>query len=100
MTAVRASGSPMNVLLLGVGAVGSVLARHLAAHRSVGRLTLADFDTTRAARLREEIAAAHPGLADRLRVEAVDASDPAAWRAPAGIRGWFSAPSSPASTAR
>jgi saccharopine dehydrogenase (NAD+, L-lysine-forming) len=68
----------MNVLLLGVGAVGSVIARHLSGHRSVGRLTLADFDTTRAARLREEIAAAHPGLADRLRVEAVDASDPAA----------------------
>ena len=71
-------GSGMNVLLLGVGAVGSVIARHLSGRRSVGRLTLADFDTTRAARLREEIAAAHPGLADRLRVEPVDASDPAA----------------------
>lgn len=77
MSAVRAQGA-MNVLLLGVGAVGSVLARHLAAHRSVARLTLADQDTRRAARLREELVEAGPGQPDRLRVESVDASDPSA----------------------
>lgn len=75
MNVVRTPGAPMNVLLLGIGAVGSVIARHLAAHRSVGRLTLADQDTTRAARLRDELVAAGPGQPDRLRVEAVDASD-------------------------
>ena len=67
----------MNVLLLGVGAVGSVIARHLIPHRSVSRLTLADRDTTRALRLTSDLEASTPGLKEKMRVEAVDASDAA-----------------------
>lgn len=66
----------MNVLLLGVGAVGSVIARHLAAHRAVSRLTLADRDTTRAVALKRDLDASSPTLG-RVQVEAVDASDAA-----------------------
>lgn len=70
----------MNVLLLGVGAVGSVIGRHLAAHRSVSRLTLGDRDTTRARQLKKDLDAASPALAERVRVEEVDASDAAGLR--------------------
>ena len=65
----------MNVLLLGVGAVGSVIARHLIPHRAVTRVTLADRDTTRALRLKGDLDAASPALKDKSRVEAVDASN-------------------------
>ena len=67
----------MNVLLLGVGAVGSIIARHLAPHRAVSRLTLADRDTTRALRLKRDLDAASPTLAGRVAVEPVDASNTA-----------------------
>lgn len=62
----------MNALLLGVGAVGSVIARHLAAHRDITRLTLCDRDTRRA----EALAGALDG--SRVRVEPLDAAEPAA----------------------
>jgi saccharopine dehydrogenase (NAD+, L-lysine-forming) len=65
----------VNVLLLGVGAVGSVIARHLIPHRAVTRVTLADRDTTRALRLKRDLDAASPGVQDKSRVETVDASD-------------------------
>lgn len=71
------------VLLLGVGAVGSVIARHLAAHRAVARLTLADRDTARAAALAGSIgrgAAGAPASAAEVRVVPLDAADPAALR--------------------
>jgi len=64
----------MNVLLLGVGAIGSVISHHLAAHRAVAGLTLCDRDTRRAESLAGEVG---PG---RVRVMALDAADPAALR--------------------
>ena len=70
MTRARANG---DVLLLGTGAVGSVIARHLAAHPAVTGLTLADRDTPRAASLARALAAA--GAGDRVSVAAIDASD-------------------------
>ena len=59
----------MKVLQLGVGAIGTVVARHLAGHRAVESLTLGDMDTTRAEALAREV----PG---RVAVERVDAADP------------------------
>jgi saccharopine dehydrogenase (NAD+, L-lysine-forming) len=71
----------VNVLLLGTGAVGAVVARHLAAHRAVRRLTLADADRSRVERLARDLEAAHPGAIEgRLGVETVDAADGAALR--------------------
>ena len=77
----------MNVLLLGVGAVGSVIARHLAAHRAVSRLTLADRDTTRASALKRHLDLSSPALAGKVAVEAVDASDAADLRRACRDRG-------------
>lgn len=62
----------MNTLLLGVGAVGSVIARHLAAHRGITSLTLCDRDTRRAEGLARDLDAR------RVRVAQLDAGDPAA----------------------
>ena len=59
----------MKVLLLGVGAVGSVIARHLAGHAAITSLTLADRDTTRARALA-------PELGGRVTVVDADAADP------------------------
>jgi saccharopine dehydrogenase (NAD+, L-lysine-forming) len=70
MTQARTNG---DVLLLGTGAVGSVIARHLAAHPAVTGLTLADRDTPRAASLARALAAT--GAGDRVSVAAIDASD-------------------------
>ncbi|OLE67053.1 MAG: hypothetical protein AUG09_04435 [Acidobacteria bacterium 13_1_20CM_2_68_7] len=61
----------MKVLQLGVGAIGTVVARHLAGHRAVESLTLGDMDTTRADRLARE-------LKGRVSVERADAADPQA----------------------
>ncbi len=61
----------MKVMLLGVGAIGTVVAKHLAGHKAVTSLTLSDMDTTRA----EKLAAELPG---RPRVERLDAADAAA----------------------
>ncbi|HEU5319475.1 MAG TPA: saccharopine dehydrogenase NADP-binding domain-containing protein, partial [Methylomirabilota bacterium] len=58
----------MRIMLLGVGAIGTVVARHLAGHRATTSLTLADMDTTRAESLAREL----PG---RPRVDRVDAAD-------------------------
>jgi saccharopine dehydrogenase (NAD+, L-lysine-forming) len=65
-----------DVLLLGTGAVGSVIARHLVAHPAVTGLTLADRDTPRAASLARALGAA--GAGDRVSVASIDASDRAA----------------------
>ena len=70
MTQGRSSG---DVLLLGTGAVGSVIARHLVAHPAVTGLTLADRDTPRAASLARALGA--EGAGDRVSVAAIDASD-------------------------
>ena len=59
----------MKVLLLGVGAVGTVIAKHLAGHRAVESLTLGDMDTRRAEALVRELGGGN------LRVERVDAAD-------------------------
>lgn len=71
------TGTRGDVLLLGTGAVGGVIARHLAAHPALDRLTLADRDAGRAERLARDLGAgAAPGRpAARLDVAAVDASD-------------------------
>jgi saccharopine dehydrogenase (NAD+, L-lysine-forming) len=61
----------VKVLLLGVGAVGSVIARHLAGHPSIASLTLADRDTTRARALA-------PRLRGAIAIAESDAADPAA----------------------
>ncbi|PYT16078.1 MAG: hypothetical protein DMF51_05525 [Acidobacteria bacterium] len=61
----------MKVLQLGVGAIGTVVARHLTGHRAVESLTLGDMDTTRADRLARE-------LKGRVSVERADAADPQA----------------------
>lgn len=61
----------MKVLQLGVGAIGTVVARHMAGHRSVESLTLGDMDTTRAEKLARE-------LKGKVQVERVDAADPQA----------------------
>ena len=45
----------MKVLQLGVGAIGTVVARHLAGHRAVESLTLGDMDTRRAETLAREL---------------------------------------------
>ncbi len=72
----------MKVMLLGVGAIGTVVARHLAGHRAIEELTLSDMDTTRAEKLAAELggsggsgASGRSGGA-RIRVERVDAADP------------------------
>jgi len=62
----------LRVMLVGVGAIGTVIARHLAGHRAVDGLTLSDLDTSRAERVVREIGARH------LAVEQVDAADPKA----------------------
>ncbi len=64
----------MKVMLLGVGAIGTVVARHLAGHRAIASLTLNDMDTARAERLAAELGGG------RLAVERVDAADPQALR--------------------
>jgi saccharopine dehydrogenase (NAD+, L-lysine forming) len=61
----------MKVLQLGVGAIGTVVARHLAGHRSVESLTLGDMDTRRAETLARE-------LKGNVSVKRVDAADRAA----------------------
>jgi len=61
----------MKILQLGVGAIGTVVARHLAGHREVETLTLGDMDTTRAEKLARE-------LKGKVRVERADAADPQA----------------------
>jgi saccharopine dehydrogenase (NAD+, L-lysine-forming) len=71
----------VNVVLLGVGAVGAVIARHLARHPAITGLTLADRAPARALGLAAELEAATagvrgPGAAQRI-VEA-DAGDPGA----------------------
>ena len=62
----------MKVMLLGVGAIGTVVARHLAGHRAIDSLTLGDMDTRRAESLARELDGG------RIRVERVDAADPQA----------------------
>ncbi len=62
----------MRVLMVGVGAIGTVMTKHLAAHRAIEELTLCDVDTARAERLARELGSG------RVRVERFDASDPAA----------------------
>jgi len=59
----------VKTLLLGVGSVGSVIARHLASHRSITSLTLCDSDTRRAEGLARELDAG------RVRVASLDAGD-------------------------
>ncbi len=61
----------MKILQLGVGAIGTVAARHLAGHRAVESLTLGDMDTTRAGELARE-------LRGKVSVERIDAADPQA----------------------
>ena len=61
----------MRVLQLGVGAIGTVVARHLSGHRAVESLTLCDMDTTRAEKLARE-------LKGKVGVERADAADPQA----------------------
>jgi len=58
----------MKVLQLGVGAIGTVVARHLAGHRAVESLTLCDMDTRRADVLARE-------LKGNVSVKRVDAAD-------------------------
>jgi saccharopine dehydrogenase (NAD+, L-lysine-forming) len=58
-------------MLLGVGAIGTVIAKHLAGHRAVESLTLGDMDTRRAENLARELGG------KSLKVERIDAADPA-----------------------
>jgi saccharopine dehydrogenase (NAD+, L-lysine-forming) len=62
----------MKVMLLGVGAIGTVVARHLAGHRAIDSLTLGDMDTRRAESLARELGGG------RIHVERIDAADPQA----------------------
>ena len=62
----------MKVMLLGVGAIGTVIAKHLSAHRAIESLTLGDMDTRRAEGLARELGGGN------LKVERVDAADGAA----------------------
>ena len=62
----------MKVMLLGVGAIGTVIAKHLAGHRAIESLTLGDMDTRRAENLARELGGKN------LQVERIDAADPAA----------------------
>lgn len=62
----------MKVMLLGVGAIGTVIAKHLAGHRAIEKLTLSDMDTRRAERLARELDGG------RVAVERLDAADPQA----------------------
>ncbi len=59
----------MKVLMVGVGAIGTVMTKHLAAHRAIDELTLSDVDTTRAERLARELGGS------KIRVQSLDASD-------------------------
>jgi saccharopine dehydrogenase (NAD+, L-lysine-forming) len=61
----------MKIMLLGIGGVGTVVAKHIAGHKAVTALTLADMDTARA----EALAKALPG---KPAVDRVDAADDAA----------------------
>ncbi|OLC53777.1 MAG: hypothetical protein AUH92_05285 [Acidobacteria bacterium 13_1_40CM_4_69_4] len=54
-----------------MGAIGTVVARHLSGHRAVESLTLCDMDTTRAEKLARE-------LKGKVGVERADAADPQA----------------------
>jgi len=60
----------MKVMLLGVGAIGTVIAKHLAGHRAIESLTLSDMDTTRAEKLAGELDGSN------IKVERLDAADP------------------------
>ncbi len=60
----------MRVMLLGVGAIGTVIAKHLAGHRAIESLTLSDMDTTRAEKLARELDGSN------IKVERLDAADP------------------------
>jgi saccharopine dehydrogenase (NAD+, L-lysine-forming) len=62
----------MKATLLGVGAIGTVIAKHLAGHRAIDSLILSDMDTTRAEKLARELDGG------RIRVERLDAADPEA----------------------
>lgn len=79
----------MKVVLLGVGAVGGVIARHLARHPAITGLTLADRDPRRAVDLVATLAAARgdaapngdgPAAGGDLRVVEADAGDAGALR--------------------
>ena len=61
----------MRVMLLGVGAIGTVIAKHLAGHRAVESLTLGDMDTRRAESLARQLGGKN------LQVERIDAADTA-----------------------
>ncbi len=60
----------MKVMLLGVGAIGTVIAKHLAGHHAIETLTLSDMDTRRAEKLARELGGS------KIRVERLDAADP------------------------
>jgi saccharopine dehydrogenase (NAD+, L-lysine-forming) len=64
----------MKVIQLGVGAIGTVVARHLAGHRAVESLTLGDMDTRRAEGLARE-------LKGNVSVKRIDAADHASLEA-------------------
>jgi saccharopine dehydrogenase (NAD+, L-lysine-forming) len=59
-------------MLLGVGAIGTVIAKHLSGHRAIETLTLSDMDTTRAEKLARELGGS------KIKVERLDAADPQA----------------------
>jgi len=61
----------MKIMLLGIGGVGTVVAKHIAGHKATTALTLADMDTARAEALAREL----PG---KPKVDRVDAADGAA----------------------
>lgn len=60
----------MKVLQLGAGAVGTVIARHLAGHPAIEAVTIADLNGERAA----EVARSLPGSASSVPVDASDAA--------------------------
>ncbi len=62
----------MRVMLLGVGAIGTVIAKHLAGHRAIEALTLSDMDTRRAESVARELGGG------KIKVETLDAADPQA----------------------
>jgi saccharopine dehydrogenase (NAD+, L-lysine-forming) len=59
----------MKVVMVGVGAIGTVITKHLAGHRAIDGLTLCDVDTARAERLARDLGS------KPIRVERLDAAD-------------------------
>jgi saccharopine dehydrogenase-like NADP-dependent oxidoreductase len=64
----------MNILIVGAGGVGNALARILARRSFITKVTISDYDVSRASAAVEWISKRHPEMASRFHSAAIDAS--------------------------